>query len=341
MKSLVLFNNKGGVGKTTLTYHLAHMFSQLGLCVVALDYDPQCNLTAALVEEDTLVKLWQAPETEGRTVAACLDPVRRGRGQLRTPKLFQVQEEGDVNLWLLPGHLNLGLFEQTVAREWPQTMAQDNERALDVVLALSALAHRAAESVGADIVLCDIGPSLGALNRAALLACDHVIVPLAADLFSLQGLRNVGPTLRTWREDFETVCAKHLAQHPFSGFAGHRFGPLGYILQQHIARADRPVSSYQTWASQIPTRFRQDLLGVVPEGPVPGVQDDPHCIALVRHFASLMPLAQVARKPMFDLKQADGVGGGGFYTVRDCRNMFEKLARSVCQRMNVPVRPAQ
>lgn len=54
----------------------------------------------------------------------------------------------------------------------------------------------------ADLAFIDVGPSLGALNRAALLACDAVVLPLAPDLFSLQGMRNVGPVLRTWREDW-------------------------------------------------------------------------------------------------------------------------------------------
>ncbi len=44
MKSVVLFNNKGGVGKTTLTFNLAHMAARQGHRVAVLDYDPQCNL---------------------------------------------------------------------------------------------------------------------------------------------------------------------------------------------------------------------------------------------------------------------------------------------------------
>ncbi|WP_226941362.1 ParA family protein [Janthinobacterium violaceinigrum] len=44
MKILSVFNNKGGVGKTTLTYHLAHSLSELGNKVLIIDADPQCNL---------------------------------------------------------------------------------------------------------------------------------------------------------------------------------------------------------------------------------------------------------------------------------------------------------
>ena len=54
--------------------------------------------------------------------------------------------------------------------------------------------QKAAASNGTDIILVDVGPNLGALNRAVLVATDYVAVPLAADLYSLQGLRNLGPT---------------------------------------------------------------------------------------------------------------------------------------------------
>lgn len=52
--TIALFNNKGGVGKTTLTYHLAHMVARLGWRVLAVDLDPQANLTSAFFDEDAL-----------------------------------------------------------------------------------------------------------------------------------------------------------------------------------------------------------------------------------------------------------------------------------------------
>ena len=62
--------------------------------------------------------------------------------------------------------------------------------------AFSRLIDYAAGAWDADVGLIDVGPNLGAINRAALIATDHVVIPLAPDLFSLQGLKNVGPTLK-------------------------------------------------------------------------------------------------------------------------------------------------
>ena len=58
MKTIVFFNNEGGLDKTTLLYHLAWMYSELGVRTVALDLDPQSNLTSMFLSEDRLGELW-------------------------------------------------------------------------------------------------------------------------------------------------------------------------------------------------------------------------------------------------------------------------------------------
>lgn len=333
MKSLVLFSNKGGVGQTTLTFNLAHMLSRLGLRTVVLDYDPQCNLSAIFLSEQALFDLWELEKPAGASVYRCIDPVRRGLGDVIPPKLVPTAD----NLWLLPGELRLSRFEQSLAEEWPKTKAVDNERALAVTTALDRLSSLAAESVGADLVLLDVGPSLGALNRAALLACDQVVFPLAPDLFSLQGLRNVGPTLIDWRQDWSSVRRHHLAGREQAVLPTHAFTPLGYIVQQHLARADRPVAGYQRWFAQIPAAFHVEVLGEPPLMQSLRVDSDSACLATLKHFASLAPLAQLARKPMFDLKRADGMGGGQIQAVASCHSEFEALARTLAQRMDLPL----
>ncbi len=331
MKSLVLFNNKGGVGQTTLIFHIAHMASRMGLKTIAMDYDPQSNLSAVLMGDEALVEAWERPEPEARTVVSCVDPVRRGVGVIRAPALTPIAED----LWLLPGHLTLSRFEQTLAEEWAKIFAMDNERALLVTTALATLVESAAKAVpgGADLVLIDAGPSLGALNRAALLACDAVVIPLAPDLFSLQGLKNVGPTLRAWRSDWST--ARIRSPQLCASLPDHRFEPAGYIVQQHLARVDRLPPGHQRWSSQIPSVYMEYVLDR--SGDAPDMEHDPSCVALVKHFASLVPLAQQARKPMFDLKRADGIGGGQIQSVAQCRAVFMSIVRELAGRLQIAV----
>lgn len=329
MKSLVLFNNKGGVGKTTLTFNVAHMMARGGLRVVVMDCDPQCNVSAIFLAEETLADLWGAGATN-RTVSGCIDLVRRGKGDVQTPELTEVAD----NLWLLPGHLDLSRFEQTLAEEWPKKADANNERALDVTTALDVLSNFAAATANADLVMIDVGPSLGAINRSALLACDAVILPLAPDLFSLQGMRNVGPSLREWRADWTNVRKQSMRSRPQGALPPHEFLPVGYIVQQHLARVDRPVTGYARWAGQIPAVYRESVLGEAGGGEIK-VEADPHCIASIKHFASLVPIAQNARKPIFDLKQADGIGGGQIQSVAAARIDFQKLALEIAARIGL------
>jgi len=74
------------------------------------------------------------------------------------------------------------------------------------------LLYRGANELNADLVLIDVGPNLGAINRAALISADYVVVPLGADLFSLQGLQNLGPALIYWRKEW----SKRLKELPNS-----------------------------------------------------------------------------------------------------------------------------
>ncbi len=343
MRSLVLFNNKGGVGKTTLTFNLAHALGRLGYRVAAIDCDPQCNLSVIFLGEEDLLELWQSEHARTRTVDGCVDLVRRGKGDVRRPTMTQVAEAD--NLWLLPNQLHLSRFEQPLAEEWPKTMSPDNDRALDVTLALERLSRLAAQAVNADILMIDVGPSLGALNRAALLACDAVILPLAPDLFSLKGMENVGPTLREWRTHWQRLRDIVLTDPGLTDedarreSMSHEFRPIGYIVQQHLARADRPVRGYLQWAKQIPSTYHEVVLGEPRSDPELSVElsveTDPECIATIKHYASLVPIARRVRKPMFDLKQADGISGGQIQSVHRCRADFTDLAERIAHRLGV------
>src|SRR5438309_2164758 len=120
----------------------------------------------------------------------------------------------------------------------------------------------AAAAHSSELVLLDLGPNLGAINRAALIASDYVVVPLSPDLFSLQGLRNLGPKLRRWRLDWE----KRLKENPVPNLElpNGNMRPVGYLIQQHSVRLDRPVQAYDRWIAQIPSVYSSDVLAEIP-----------------------------------------------------------------------------
>ena len=62
MDIISIFNNKGGVGKTTLTYHLAHALAEMGHKTLIIDLDPQCNLTILGMDQEKLHEIWSAED---------------------------------------------------------------------------------------------------------------------------------------------------------------------------------------------------------------------------------------------------------------------------------------
>jgi chromosome partitioning protein len=333
VKIIAFFNNKGGVGKTSLVYHLAWMFADQGLRVVAADLDPQANLSAAFLSEDRLEALWPDTADHDRTILGAIQPVIRGVGDIADPHLEAIS----ARLGLIVGDIGLSQFEDRLSQTWPGCLARD-EHAFRVTSVFYRIVRRAGAAHKADLVLVDVGPNLGAINRAAIVGVDNVIVPLAPDLFSIQGLKNLGPTLRRWREEWtdrRTRCPDGRVDLPKGEFT-----PSGYVLLQHAVRLDRPVKAYERWMLEIPAHYRADVLGKA-AARTPSPNEDPHCLAMLKHYRSLMPLAQSAGKPMFHLKAADGALGAHAQAVQACYHDFNALAHRVADSCGVAMPGAQ
>ena len=255
---LTFFNNKGGVGKTSLIYHLAWMLSETGHRVLACDLDPQANLSAAFLDEDRLEVIWdngkgRDQESGANTIAQCVEPLMQV-GDLHSPLLEKITPE----LSLIAGDLALSGFEDTLSAEWPNALGSTNlYRPFRILTAFSTI-QAGAKQMDASVILADVGPNLGAINRSALIATDCVIA-LGADLFSLQGLRNLGPTLRNWRMEWEKRINNW--SEPRFPLPKGSMTPIGYVVQQHSVRLDRPVQAYDKWVNRMPEEYARNLLG--------------------------------------------------------------------------------
>lgn len=315
MRTIAFFNNKGGVGKTTLTYHLAHMLPRVGFPTLAVDLDPQANLTSAFFDVERLESIW----TEGGdTLLTSVNPILEGTGDIAPAKPLAAAR----NLWTLPGDLGLSRFEDKLSEAWPRGFMND-QAALRTTSAFHRLIRQGGDAVGAAVALLDVGPNLGAINRAALLAADFLVVPLGADLFSLQGLKNLGPTVRQWRQNWRRM--RENVSSPLDLPSGE-MEPAGYIVLQHAVRLDRPVRAYARWLDRIPSVYAESVLGESADG-----ANGEHALGTVRNYRSLMPMAQDARKPIFDLTPADGAIGSHAQLVRVCEGEFRELAVRIAQ----------
>ena len=184
-----------------------------------------------------------------------------------------------------------------------------------------------------DLIVCDLGPSLGALNRAALVAADFVVIPMGPDLFSLYGLRNLGPVLKSWRKQWKARHRNFKENHSGSKFdlPSGEMQPLGYIVNRHSVLRKEPVKAFRNWIGRIPNAYREFVREECPVADL-DARNDPHCLAQLKDYRSLAAMAQEHHKPMFSLTVADGAIGAHQAAVRQCREDFEGLALEILRR---------
>ena len=323
---LTFFNNKGGVGKTSLIYHLAWMYADLGFDVLAADLDPQAVLTGMFLDEDIVERLW-SDGIPRKTVYGALQPLLERTGDIATPHVEKITPQ----LQLLAGDLKLSSSEEELSSQWPRCLDRD-QGAFRVISSLWRTLQKAAEQAKSQIILVDVGPNLGALNRAALIATDYVVVPLGADLYSLQGLRNLGPTLRDWRQGWEERLERNPVPDLPMPAGGMR--PIGYVVQQHSVRLNRPVFAYDKWVKRVPEEYRNNLA----ESPNPNASSesaDSFSLSTIKHYRSLLPMSQEAHKPIFKLNAADGALGSHAALARAAYTDFKELAEEILRRTGI------
>ena len=312
MKTIAFFNNKGGVGKTSLAYRISWMLKELGNRVLSVDLDPQANLTGMFINESEIEELIN----KKKSIYSALEPLMKGTGDIQSAVIHRADE----GLGLLPGDLKLSSTEAEFSINWPKCLDRE-ERAFRVTTAFSRLISSAGNEMNANWAIIDMGPNLGTINRSILISSDYVVFPLGPDLFSYQGLKNVGEFLNKWREDWKERKGKKPENLDFSLPEGNMI-PLGYIMMRHSIRHDRPVKAYQRWMDKMPEAYSKYV--IKKESPSPR-DNNPYMLTRLKDYRSLMPMAQEKTKPMFLLKPGDGAIGSHYQAVQSCYNDFKTL----------------
>jgi cellulose biosynthesis protein BcsQ len=282
MKIISVFNNKGGVGKTTLTFHLAHALGELGYRVLLMDLDPQCNLTILSLDMESIHDIWAIEDAfiedfDAARKATSKETYERVLSELRSIHfLLKPTEDGTAdlskqpppaelgyNVDLLPGRLTLHLYEAKVGERW-SGIYQGDPLAIRTATRVRTLAHQYTEQHRYDFVILDTSPSLGALNRDLLSLADGFIVPCSPDLFSLYGIRNIGNALKVWQKQFQSVF-HFLSDQKRDQFPTRFVEFLGYTIYNArkyttSSRSDNPLNlaiAHYNYAQQIPTTIRE------------------------------------------------------------------------------------
>lgn len=323
MESICIFNNKGGVGKTTLLCNLAASLSaHQSKNVLIIDADPQCNATSYVLSEQKINNIFES--NIPKTVFRIVEPFKKGRGNL--PEKLPVTKSPGFCVDIIPGDPKLALAEDFLARDWFEARAGE-ERGIRSTLLWKEILERCDDY---DFIIFDVGPSLGAINRSVLLASDYFMVPMSSDIFSLQALSNIRVALEEWKEDIEAGITRLSRNNENSKFSEIDFSEkakfIGYVTQQYTAKSVEgvrvPVKAYESIIKKIPQRVRTNLTKKFSKN----ASNFTPKIGEVPYLQSLVPLSQTSNKPIFLLKSKDGVVGSHFAKVRDFDDFICELS---------------
>ena len=202
------------------------------------------------------------------------------------------------------------------------------ERGFRITSAIYRIIMNFCKKENIDYVFIDIGPNMGALNRAILLGCDNYFIPVIPDMFSLRGTQNIGRTFATWITNFQLS----LERASISGFDCVTGTPkfTGYILQQFNKYRKREAKAFENWSGQIPKTIEDYIISPLTTSTLSKYDlvqyQDNYKIAEFKNYNSLIPLAQAAQKPIFELTSKDGVIGGHISYVNECKKEFIEIA---------------
>jgi cellulose biosynthesis protein BcsQ len=280
-KIVTVFNNKGGVGKTTLTYHLAHALGEIGKKVLLVDLDPQCNLSIISMQMDDIHDIWtlEDPYIEDfanqrsavgdvkfgsvvsapRSIHFLLKPTEDGTAELeKLPPPVVLSD----NVAIVPGRLTLHLFEAKIGERW-SGIYQGDPLAIRTATRVRTIAHEYAEEYGYEIVIFDTSPSLGALNRHLLSLADGFLIPCSPDLFSVYGIRNIGDALRTWRKQFDSIY-HFISDQKRASFPVSFVKFMGYTIYnaKRYSKYENDLNlakAHHNYAVQIPSTIKSSI----------------------------------------------------------------------------------
>ncbi|MCI5136093.1 MAG: ParA family protein [Candidatus Electrothrix sp. AW2] len=325
MKLISIFNNKGGVGKTTYMYHIAHLLEKRGKIVLVVDLDSQCNLSAYSLKDNDLEKSWKP---KGNSIWNAIEQVYEGLGDIRQrqPSLIR---SSYPNLYIVPGDVLLSNYEDSLGDTWSSAKG-GSVPALRVQSAIYRYIKWAAEKINADIVMLDLGPNLGALNRSVLVASDYFIVPMSPDLFSIRGTLNLGAKLALWRKEWDQ-CNDALTGKNIELPKGSPIF-LGYVMQQHNIRENSGgmTKGWSIFGDRIDTAVKNNIINILaPLDQVHNWGNDSWNIGQIPNLHSLIPYSLEAKKPVFDCTSREGLNGAHITRARESYKHFEPIVNKL------------
>jgi len=336
-KRIAMFNHKGGVSKTTTTFHLGWMLAEQGKRVVMVDADPQCNLTGIIVGQDQFESFYK---NSNQNIKDNLTPAFKAQLRIIEPvECFEVK--GVEGLFLLPGHIGLAEYEITLGIA--QELSGSVYTLQNIPGSFSYLLDKTAEKYNADYIIIDMNPGLGSINQNLLMTSDYFIIPTSPDYFSLMALNSLVSILPKWYRwsqkagEMETLTKDAEYQFP-------KVHPklLGIVVQDYTTYKKKPAKNFQKWIDNIYETIKDQFIPTLQkiEMAFPSQtyqyinNENPYSLIEISNFATLSAISQREKTPVFALTDEQLASIGNVLTnqkdsVANFRKIFSTFAERV------------
>lgn len=335
-KIISIFNNKGGVGKTTTCWYLADALGRMGKKVLLIDFDPQCNLSIAMMGEQNFANM--LPNTSfpyGTTIRAFLQLFLQGTGGQQIYLHQSTNTSGNVHL--IAGDFWLNIFSESL------NVGADllTGTGLAKYVSLTQMVWAAEQQVGYsfDYVLVDLPPSFGALVRAALYSSSYVIVPCTSDTYSAYCISLIGQMLpmflSQWQQGlgaFKAVNPQfngfdHLGQCKFAGWVFNGFDTRGGALiqadQVHHDRVQHSIDINLINNPQVPCSITLPSQGRL------GQIEDMNTLIQNSIWLSVPISALDQHRPVANLRDRGAWANNQTDQIRNLRHEYQVMAQNV------------
>jgi len=349
---ILLFNHKGGVGKTTSAYNIGWKLTQKGFRVLLVDGDSQINLTARALGLNFEEYYDEKSSTRLNNIYDAIRPIFEGRPN--PIEAFECPEAENGNgLFVLPGHPDLSSLEGQIS------LAQETRGTLSVTKNLPGALHRIIaleeQRHNIDYSIIDINPGLGALNQNFFMISNAFIVPTNPDPFSLMSLKTLGLEIEKWviwKDKFGSAFSD--ATYPLPEGSTKFLGALHSRFNRHKSKA---AARYHERLSQIDDRIENELVPKLDLSnclfprkayeaaakinlPEPARDPDKvrlYALARIPDFAQVSHIAAECGKPVFniteeDLREAD-LRGTVKSSVQQNIQTFNSIFGAVCDKI--------
>ncbi|MBN9285639.1 MULTISPECIES: ParA family protein [unclassified Flavobacterium] len=350
MKIISLFNNKGGVGKSTLAFHLSSILAEMGHKTLLIDLDPQCNLTICGMEEEELHKIWEEEDPfiddfdssvksmsqdeynsflkKPRTIHFLLKPTEDGQGELpQTPPPVNLRK----NLDLIPGRLTIHKYENKISERWSGSYLGES-LSIRTITNIRTIADEYSKNHQYDFVIIDTSPSLGALNKVIISTVDGFLIPALPDMFSMYGIRNIGSALKQWNKEFNTIYGL-ISEDKRTKFPVNFVRFLGYTIYNAkkysgITPWDLALAHYN-YAKRIPETIEEFISPEVRNHLTPEQANTPIGLTAVMHSHNTLPnMVQKYKHPIWKIPSLTTLEKTDRSTILGNRKIYEATRNS-------------